>query len=281
MKRLRIEHVTGFSYPREANASYNEARMLPKSGNNQSVLSANLSVEPSTSINYFQDYFGTHVASFEVLQPHATLSITAESLVEVRVRPIDPTGVTWERLAKEAERSLATAEMMVDTDRTRPHPEIVELAHSLAARSNGPEETARSITQAVCDRIDYTPGFTEVHSTASEAWEAGKGVCQDFAHITVGALREVGIPARYVSGYLLPRKDAEIGEPVAGESHAWVEWFTGRWQGYDPTNGAEVSDSHVFVGYGRNYADVPPLRGIYDGPEGSNLHVKVTITQEM
>ena len=123
-------------------------------------------------------------------------------------------------------------------------------------------------------------GITGVHSTASEAWEARKGVCQDIAHVTLGALREVGIPARYVSGYLHPRPSAEVGVAVTGESHAWVEWFAGEWQGFDPTNNIEIGDRHVLVGRGRDYGDVPPLRGVYAGPFKSSLHVKVTITRE-
>ena len=128
--------------------------------------------------------------------------------------------------------------------------------------------------------VEYMHGITGVHSTAHEAWEARKGVCQDIAHITLGALREVGIPARYVSGYLHPRPSAAVGEPVTGESHAWVEWFAGEWQGFDPTNNIEIGDRHVLVGRGRDYGDVPPLRGVYAGPFKSHLHVKVTITRE-
>jgi transglutaminase-like putative cysteine protease len=81
-----------------------------------------------------------------------------------------------------------------------------------------------------------------------------------------------------VSGYLHPQPDAEVGVPVTGESHAWVEWFSGGWQGFDPTNNAEIGDRHVLVGRGRDYNDIPPLRGVYAGPFKSNLHVKVTIT---
>jgi transglutaminase-like putative cysteine protease len=123
-------------------------------------------------------------------------------------------------------------------------------------------------------------GITGVHSTATEAWEARKGVCQDIAHITLGALRAVGIPARYVSGYLHPRPNAGVGEAVTGESHAWVEWFSGDWWGFDPTNNIEIGDRHVLVGRGRDYNDVPPLRGVYAGPFKSQLFVKVTITRE-
>ncbi len=280
MKRLRIEHQTGFVYPGDVVASYNEARMLPGSTDSQFVLSSSLDIEPSTSVNQYVDYFGTRVAAFDVLSPHAALTITARSLVEVRPRPIEHADITWDALHDEASRSITTVEQLTQTRRTTPHPEVVELARSIAAQHERPGPAAHAIAEAVGDAIEYMQGVTGVHSTAGDAWEARKGVCQDIAHITLGALREVGIPARYVSGYLHPKPSAEVGEAVTGESHAWVEWFAGDWQGFDPTNNIEIGDRHVLVGRGRDYNDVPPLRGVYAGPGRSQLKVKVTITRE-
>ncbi|MFS0795178.1 transglutaminase family protein [Microbacterium sp. 1P10AE] len=280
MKRLRIEHQTGFAYPGDVVASYNEARMLPGSTDSQFVLSSSLDIEPSTSVNQYVDYFGTRVAAFDVLSPHAALTITARSLVEVRPRPIEHADITWDTLRDEAARSITTVEQLVQTRRTAPHPEVVALAREIAAQHDRPGPAAHAIAEAVGDAIEYMQGVTGVHSTAVDAWEARKGVCQDIAHITLGALREVGIPARYVSGYLHPKPSAEIGEAVTGESHAWVEWFAGDWQGFDPTNNIEIGDRHVLVGRGRDYNDVPPLRGVYAGPGKSQLKVKVTITRE-
>ncbi|MGN6218035.1 MAG: transglutaminase family protein [Microbacterium sp.] len=280
MKRLRIEHQTGFSYGGDVTASYNEARMLPVSTDSQFVLNSSLDIEPSTSVNQYVDYFGTRVAAFDVLSPHSALSITARSLVEVRPRPLEHIDITWDALAREANRSIETVEQLSLTNRTRPHDEVAELARSIASRHDHPGRAAHAISVAVGDAVEYMYGVTGVHSTAAEAWEARKGVCQDMAHITLGALRSVGIPARYVSGYLHPRPSAEVGVAVTGESHAWVEWFAGEWQGFDPTNNIEIGDRHVLVGRGRDYGDVPPLRGVYAGPFKSNLHVKVTITRE-
>lgn len=280
MKRLRIEHQTGFAYPGDVVASYNEARMLPVSTDSQFVLSSSLDIEPSTSVNQYVDYFGTRVAAFDVLSPHSGLTITARSLVEVRPRPIEHADITWEALHEEASRSITTVEQLTQTRRTTPHPEVAELARAIAAQHERPGPAAHAIAEAVGDAIEYMQGVTGVHSTAGDAWEARKGVCQDIAHITLGALREVGIPARYVSGYLHPKPSAEVGEAVTGESHAWVEWFAGDWQGFDPTNNIEIGDRHVLVGRGRDYNDVPPLRGVYAGPGKSQLKVKVTITRE-
>ena len=127
--------------------------------------------------------------------------------------------------------------------------------------------------------MEYVPGATGVHTRASQAWEVRKGVCQDFAHIAVGVLRAIGVPARYVSGYLLPRSDAPVGESVAGESHAWIEWWAGSWRAWDPTNGRVVGPEHVVVARGRDYDDVPPLKGIYSGPSGGELFVGVEFTR--
>ena len=280
MKRLRIEHATGFEYQGDVSASYNEARMLPSSTDSQFVLSSALDIDPSTSVNQYVDYFGTRVAAFDVLSPHSELKITARSLVEVRPRPIEHVDLTWDRLAQEVVRSIETIEQLGQSARTKPHPEVAEIARSIAGKHDHPGHAAHAIAVAIGEAVEYMQGITGVHSTAAEAWDARKGVCQDMAHITLGALREVGIPARYVSGYLHPQAEAEVGQAVTGESHAWVEWFAGDWQGFDPTNNIEIGDRHVLVGRGRDYNDVPPLRGVYAGPFKSHLHVKVTITRE-
>jgi transglutaminase-like putative cysteine protease len=280
VKRLRIEHVTGFRYPGDVSASYNEARMLPGTTDSQFVLSSSLEIDPGTSVNSYVDYFGTRVSAFDVPSAHDRLTITARSLVEVRPRPIEHSGITWERLAIEASRTIETVEQLGQTPRTRPHAEVAEIAATIAGRHDDPGRAAHDICMAVGDAVEYMPGVTGVHSTAAEAWVARKGVCQDLAHIAIGALRSVGIPARYVSGYLHPQPAAEVGVAVTGESHAWVEWFAGEWTGFDPTNNIEIGDRHVLVGRGRDYQDVPPLRGVYAGPFKSELHVKVSITRE-
>ncbi|MDJ1114369.1 transglutaminase family protein [Microbacterium dauci] len=280
MKRLRIEHTTGFDYPGDVGASYNEARMLPTTSDSQFVLSSQLDIEPSTAVNSYIDYFGTRVAAFDVLAKHSALQITARSLVEVRARPLTHPDTTWEALERDAQRSISTVEMLGQTRRTEPHEEVAAMAKAIAAQHENPSHAALAIATAVGEAVEYVPGATEVHSTAAEAWASRKGVCQDMAHIALGALRSVGIPARYVSGYLHPNPNAEVGVPVVGESHAWVEWYAGSWHGFDPTNDAEIGDRHVTVGRGRDYNDVPPLRGVYAGGFKGKLAVQVQITRE-
>lgn len=280
MKRHRITHSTGFHYEGEVTASYNEARMLPVSADGQLVLYSNLEIRPVSSQHAYVDYWGTRVSAFEVLTPHSELSLTATSLVEVRDRPHPEHRLEWTALADAIETATGYVEQLEQTNRTRPPDEVVQLARDIVARSESPCDAALEICRAIGERIEYLPGVTNVTTTAAEAWEHKKGVCQDITHLALGALRAVGIPARYVSGYLHPKPDAEIGVTVSGESHAWVEWFCGEWNGYDPTNLIEIGDRHVTVGRGRDYGDVAPLRGVYAGPYGSKLFVTVEITRE-
>jgi transglutaminase-like putative cysteine protease len=127
--------------------------------------------------------------------------------------------------------------------------------------------------------VAYRPGSTGVATSAGEAWDLGTGVCQDIAHVTVGLLRSVGLPAAYVSGYLHPKASAGIGETITGESHAWVEVWLGSWWGYDPTNRIPTGERHVVVGRGRDYGDVTPLKGIYSGVSSHSLGVVVEVTR--
>ncbi|MCU1425860.1 MAG: transglutaminase family protein [Microbacteriaceae bacterium] len=280
MNRLRITHVTGFRYGGDVTASYNEARMLPVSASDQLVLYSHVEILPISSQHNYVDYWGSRVSSFEILTPHKELTLTAMSLVEVRPQAHDDDSLDWEALQALTETATQYVEQMEQTRRTAPPAEVAALAAEIAARAESPCAAALEICTAIGDSMEYMQGVTAVTSTAAEAWAERKGVCQDITHIALGALRSVGIPARYVSGYLHPKPSAAIGETVTGESHAWVEWFCGTWRGFDPTNLIDIGDRHVMVGRGRDYNDVPPLRGVYAGAHGSRLFVKVEITRE-
>lgn len=279
MRRLRVVHKTGFRYGGEVNASYNEARMLPATGGHQFVLSSQLEIAPKAHIYSYQDYWGTRVSAFELLTPHTELSLTATSLVEVQERQFGLQLLDWDGLPRAAAGQTQLIEKLDMTRLTEIPEEVADLAASIASGKT-PAQAAEAICLEIGDRMEYVPGATTVHSTATEAWASRKGVCQDISHVCLGALRSVGIPARYASGYLHPSSDAGVGVPVAGESHAWVEWFTGEWNGFDPTNSLPIGGKHVVVGRGRDYSDVPPLRGVYAGPYSSQLFVSVTITLE-
>ncbi|MCU1509068.1 MAG: transglutaminase family protein [Glaciihabitans sp.] len=280
MNRLRIKHTTGFHYAGEVTASYNEARMLPASTEGQLVLFSNLDILPISSQHSYVDYWGTRVSSFEILTPHRELSLTTTSLVEVRDRAHPQHRLPWDLLADAAASETQYVEQLSQTRRTAPPQDVIQIAREILATSESPCDAALKICTAIGIAVEYMQGVTGVQTTAAEAWAVRKGVCQDITHLAIGALRAVGIPARYVSGYLHPLPDAEIGQTVAGESHAWVEWFCGSWSGFDPTNLIDIGDRHVKVGHGRDYNDVAPLRGVYAGPYASNLFVTVEITRE-
>jgi transglutaminase-like putative cysteine protease len=142
-----------------------------------------------------------------------------------------------------------------------------------------PQEAAARICRFASQRMEYLSGSTNVKTNAMQAWRSGKGVCQDISHVTIGLLRGVGLPARYVSGYLHPKRDAAVGETVTGESHAWVEWWDGGWNGFDPTNSIDIGNRHVTIGRGRDYGDVPPFKGLFSGAKSGGHTVRVEVTR--
>jgi len=281
--RLSIDHVTGFRYAAPVTASYNEARMTPISTPSQVVWTSRLTITPPAWRTSYTDYWGTPVTCFEVHEPHDRLEIESRALVETRPghddwdveRRVPADDLGWADLHGTAVLD-ELSEYLLTTERTAPHEELAELAAGLTDRP--PRLAALDVCALVHDRMAYEVGATGVTSTAAEAWAGGRGVCQDFSHVTCGALRWLGIPARYVSGYLHPSgPDAVRGDTVEGESHSWVEFWCGSWQTYDPTAMHLVDESYVRIGHGRDYSDVSPLRGTYAGGD-SKMFVKVTIT---
>ncbi len=143
-----------------------------------------------------------------------------------------------------------------------------------------PRAAGLAIVERLRERLTYESGITGWQSTAADVWAGGKGVCQDFAHVTLGALRSAGIPARYVSGYLTAEDtDVQRGTTVPARNHAWIELWDGGWHALDPTNTGPVGLDHVVIGRGRDYDDVSPFRGIFVGPPVSDLDIEITYTR--
>jgi transglutaminase-like putative cysteine protease len=276
--QFRVVHTTRISYDGGVAASYNEARMTPLTSAQQVVVHTRLDVAPTPWSQSYRDYWGTEVTAFEVLDQHSELTVTATSTVQVSRPPQQPGGLTWEGLHAPEVLDRFCESLVVD-DRVRPDAELQALGEDLVRTSGGPSEFARRVCTLVHDEMKYQSGSTQVHGHASDAWEARAGVCQDMAHVAVGVLRAARVPARYVSGYLHPRREPEVGETVVGESHAWIEWWDGSWIGFDPTNDMEPGDRHVVVARGRDYTDVPPLTGIFSGGSTSSLKVAVEVTR--
>ena len=275
--RLKIDHRTRIDYDGEVLASYNEVRMTPLSDGTQSTLDARVQVSPNATGSRYWDYWGAYVTAFDVHVPHRTLSLTASSVVETFGAPRSAGVADWDTLRDVKVRD-AHVEYLSATPHTAVGSELVDTVRGLVGDAP-PAEAARICAEWLRGEVAYVSGSTGVHTVAMEAWNARSGVCQDMAHLTVGLLRGLGIPARYVSGYLHPAPEAGIGETVTGQSHAWVEWWDGVWTPHDPTNGKPVGVEHVVVARGRDYWDVPPHKGVYAGPGGTRLTVEVDVTR--
>jgi transglutaminase-like putative cysteine protease len=274
--RLQIVHRTRFSYSGPVRSSYNEARLTPENSARQTTLRSRVEIEPAATAYAYRDYWGSTVTAFDLHTPHAELVVTGTSIVEAGPDLPGHDRVGWSVLAGRGVRD-EFGELLDPTPLTAVDDEVVQAARDAVGEVH-PRETGPLVCRFVRERMEYLSGSTSVKTNAMQAWTKGKGVCQDISHVTVGLLRALGLPARYVSGYLHPKADAGIGEPVTGESHAWIEWWDGGWNGFDPTNSVEIGPRHVTLGRGRDYGDVPPFKGLFSGPrsEGHSVTVEVT-----
>jgi transglutaminase-like putative cysteine protease len=278
--RLQVHHTTGYRYAGEVVSSYNEARITPLTDTDQLTIDAMVDISPVARPYRYWDYWGCLVHAFDVHVPHSQLIVTGRSLVETSEphAPLQDPGATWASLGDPATRDrhdellAPTSYVPFTSDR------VLAQARELQAAGT-PNEAALAASAWVRSTLAYEQGVTHVATSAVEAWDHGRGVCQDFAHLTLALLRAMGIPSRYVSGYLHPKEDAVVGQSVRGESHAWVEWWAGEWVRFDPTNGIPVGQRHVVVGRGRDYGDVSPLKGIYSGGPAGDLEVTVELTR--
>ena len=275
--RIRIAHTTEYNYDKPVSPSYNEARLTPRAGDGRTVISSRVEVVPAVRVSGYRDYWGNTVSVFDVQQPHTALRVTGTSVVETMAETVDVPETEWVTLASE-EVSDTYAELITASPLTPADRGLTRVARRLRVGKT-PSAAVRTVADWTRSSLIYRRGATGTHSTAGDAVAAGEGVCQDFAQVTLAMLRAIGIPARYCSGYLLPSEDTAVGATVDGESHAWVEAWTGGWWGWDPTNGIGIGERHVLVAYGRDYADVPPLKGVYSGTGRQALQVAVRMTR--
>lgn len=274
---MRVVHTTGYDYASPVTSSYNEARLTPRNDARQNVVLSRVETTPSTRSYRYTDYWGTVVTAFDLHAPHTGLEVVGSSVVETEVTVPPEQDVSWSELASDR-----IVDRYTEVLSTSPYVPMHRPLRAVAAKLRKgctPEQAARAAARWVHEEMSYVPGTTGVHTSAVQAWGERKGVCQDYAHLTLLLVRAMGIPSRYVSGYLHPRRSADVGETVAGQSHAWVEVWTGGWWGLDPTNDVDVNEQHVTVGVGRDYHDVPPLKGIYSGGGSTALDVVVEITR--
>jgi transglutaminase-like putative cysteine protease len=254
--------------------------MTPLTLPSQITLESRVTAGPGVPVWTYNDYWGTFVSVFDLPEPHDDLVIRAASTVETEPFggiPATEERPSWAQLGEQSADGRLL-EFLLPTPLTTVTDEISTAA--IAGISGlSPDGAAEAISARVREHVTYMPGATGVRTNAQEAWDKGQGVCQDMAQLTVALMRAAGLPARYVSGYLHPDPKAEPGSTSTGQSHAWIEYWAGSWTPLDPTSGTSVGERHVVVARGRDYGDVPPLKGIYHGPSGGGMQVTVEVTR--
>ena len=277
---LRLIHRTTFSYSGKARDSFNEARLRPVDDALQTCRSFVLRTTPSVALRDYLDFYGNVVHYFDISDPHPKLVIEADS--EIDTTPNADRAPVPEVPSSELEtfpgRELV-AEFLSPSNYV---PEDVTLWHeskeALAAGRTTVFADAIRLARHVFKTFTYVPNSTGVSTRAPDALKLRKGVCQDFAHVTLGLCRNAGIPARYVSGYFF-NSIRKPGETEA--SHAWIEVCVPGfgWAGYDPTHDRAPDQRYVKVAAGRDYADIRPVSGTYRGPPTRSLKVEVTVRE--
>lgn len=287
MNRYHLLHTTEFVYDGPVSESYNEVRLRPMQDDRQSCLSFRLATVPASRGTAYRDALGNWAHQFNVLTEHRHLKVEAESVVLVHEAPNgvhDPTPLA-EFDARKDQMDEEYFDFVAPTAYVPHLRRLNEIIEAAECASDGTAEGfARAASELIHERFRYVKGATHVHSSIEDSLAIGAGVCQDFAHLLLGVVRTRGIPARYVSGYLVPGSAAEPNakqeEVIGGQaSHAWAEVLTlsNGWIGLDPTLGRSVGLRHVRVAYGRDYGDVAPVRGVYKGHAGQSLAVDVRV----
>lgn len=277
----RVTHRTEYTYTSPVSSSFGEVVMQPRDVAGQECVESRLAVDPKPhGLRERRDYFGNRVSWFSVLVPHTRLSVTATSLVRVRRPAPGPTG-PWERARDLARPDAEAVEFRLDSPQVTVTPALAGYAAPSFVPGRDGLDAARDLCARIHRDVAYTPGATHVRTTVAEVLDRRAGVCQDLAHLAVGCLRAVGLAARYVSGYL--ETVPPPGQPRlegADATHAWVSvLLPGGWVDLDPTNDQLVDDRYVTTAWGRDYTDVPPLKGVVFG-SGTAHELRVSVDVE-
>lgn len=292
-----IFHSTQFSYQQWVSFSHNLIRLKPRDTPFQTVIDFSLSTDPAISeLEEYTDYFGNHLHHLLIREPHHHLKVTARTCIAMDMQAIEQ-----RRLLSEYAKEVSYAQVLqalrdstpdvIDAKQfCMPSPFIKKadsLLHDYIASSFALERSVYASVQEFMGRIyndfQFVSGFSDVNTAVETVFEARKGVCQDFAHLAISALRSLGLPARYVSGYIetLPHPGEEKLFGVDA-SHAWFGVFIPGygWFDFDPTNNLIPYDQHVVLGYGRDYSDIAPMQGVVFGSGRSNVSVTVDVARE-
>jgi transglutaminase-like putative cysteine protease len=283
---LRVIHSTTYSYGETVSICHTEARLAPRSERGQTLFDHQLVIEPEPGSSVaHKDYFGNAVTTFTIDEPHEVLRVTAQSLVETRdTEAIHPKLTPpWEQVREavrhhENEQTFDAYQFVFESPRVMPATEFANYAKPSFAAQRPLLEGALDLCHRIFGDFKYNREATTVRTPVAEAFHSREGVCQDFSHVMIACLRSLGLPARYVSGYLRTG-DNGIG---AHASHAWLSIFCPGfgWLDLDPTNDLIPGISHVTLGWGRDYSDVPPLQGVALGGADQVIEVEVSVTPE-
>ncbi|HWS88050.1 MAG TPA: transglutaminase family protein [Pyrinomonadaceae bacterium] len=278
---LSINHVTKFRYSAPIAESIMELRMQPLTEGPQRCLKFDLGLKPAARATSYRDHLGNAVHHFDIPGRHTQLVIDAKSVIETLPREEPPEALApgaWGELDALVEGGDYW-DMLMPSHFARPTGVLLDFARELdLRRRDDPLTVLREMNAAIYNAFDYVPQSTSADSPIDEALGARKGVCQDYTHIMIALARSLRVPCRYVSGYLFHR--VEYNDRSAQDAtHAWVEALLPGlgWVGFDPTNNLLAGQRHIRVAVGRDYADVPPTRGVFKGAAESELSVAVQV----
>jgi transglutaminase-like putative cysteine protease len=268
---LKVEHSTFFEYEEPIYETATEVRLHPSSdGGSQRCASFSLQLTPPATVFEYTDFYGNKVHHFNILQSHRQVRIIATSVIET-LSKLQPCTCH--------EDQILLLDFLAESRYVHFDPSIRSIAESFTSIDD-PYLKAMEVCKHINSSFRYEPGVTDVHSTSAVVMALGRGVCQDFAHIMLALCRILELPARYVSGYLYGGGSTPEGQDEA--SHAWCEVYCGKergWTGFDPTHKTLlVDDRYIKIGTGRDYGDVPPVRGTYKGTSSEKLSVSVRVS---
>ena len=288
----KIVHKTEYSYTHPVNLCYNEARLSPRSFVHQDCSDSQFIVEPEPKeCRERQDFFGNTVYYFTIQQPHNQLTVTVTSRVNVKDREMQlnfAEHLTWEEVRQQLQTDqnpgiLEIRQYILDSPMVPMMPELHAYAEESFTKGKPLLEAIDDLTSRLYTDFTFDPDFTTIATPLADVIEHRRGVCQDFAHLGIGCLRALGLAARYISGYIetVPPPDQE---PLAGAdaSHAWFSVYLPQlgWVDFDPTNNQIPADQHITIAWGRDYADVTPLKGVIFGSGTHELSVSVDCKRE-
>jgi transglutaminase-like putative cysteine protease len=281
-----ITHRTLYEYAAPVSVSQHVARLTPRATTTQACESFGLEIAPLPTLRKTRtDYFGNELCLFSIQEVHQRLEITTKSRVSLQAREgvVAEVSLPWQEVAQlfrdpVSPNVVEPYQFVFDSPQVRASFELAEYAQESFGSETPILVGARALTRRLFKDFKYDPKATTVATPLEEVWEKRRGVCQDFAHLGIACLRSLGLPARYVSGYLRTRPPE--GQPrLVGvdASHAWFSVFCLRagWIDFDPTNNCQPSEEHITVGYGRDFGDVSPVAGILTG--GGEHEVKVSV----